>query len=145
MRDAAERGGRAGEHVGQHGRERPEMSGRDAENTGGAQSKRTMDERPVCAAPVVRRSLGHLCGCVSAAIWGTERRKTMDFRIYYQKVRDVEAKIPGAYAVVVSNATPDGGKAGVATEVTRRVAAKMVVDGTATLSTNGEIKRSRRS
>ena len=68
----------------------------------------------------------------------------MDLRAYYQKIRDVEAKIPGPYAVVVSLATPDGGKAGMLTEVPRRVAAKMVVDGTATLAVDGESKHSRK-
>lgn len=68
----------------------------------------------------------------------------MDVRVYYQKVRDVEAKIPGAFAEVVSVATPDGGKAGTITEVPRRVAAKMVVDGSATLATDGKADRSRK-
>jgi hypothetical protein len=65
----------------------------------------------------------------------------MDSRIYYQKIRDVEAKIPGAYTTVVSLATVDGGKAGTMTEVPRRVAAKMVVDGTATLATAAQIEQ----
>jgi len=64
----------------------------------------------------------------------------MDLRIYYQKIRDCEAKIPGTFAFVVSTATPDGGKAGVVTEVPRRVAAKMVVDGTARLAVESEVK-----
>jgi len=58
----------------------------------------------------------------------------MDLKLYYQKIRDVEAKIPGAYVEVVSLATPDGGKGGMVTEVPRRIAAKMVVDGTAKLA-----------
>jgi len=60
----------------------------------------------------------------------------MDLRVYYQKIRDIESKIPGQYAVVVSLPTPDGGKAGTITEVSRRVAAKMVVDGTAKLASD---------
>ena len=63
----------------------------------------------------------------------------MDLRAYYQKVRDMESKIPGPYALVESIATPDGGKAGMLTEVPRRVAAKMIVDGTAKLATAGPI------
>ena len=58
----------------------------------------------------------------------------MDLRVYYQKVRDVEARIPGPYVLVESLATPDGGKAGLLTEVPRRVAAKMIVDGAAKLA-----------
>ena len=68
----------------------------------------------------------------------------MDLRAYYQEIRDVEAKIPGPCAVVVSVATPDGGKAGTLTEVPRRVAAKMLVDGTAKLAADGERERPRK-
>lgn len=68
----------------------------------------------------------------------------MDLRNYYQKVRDVEAKIPGQWALVVSLATPDGGKAGLMTEAPRRAAAKMIVDGTARLATDSEIKQARK-
>lgn len=63
----------------------------------------------------------------------------MDLRVYYQKIREAEAKIPGPYALVESIATPDGGKAGLITEVPRRVAAKMVVDGTAKLVGDAQV------
>ena len=69
----------------------------------------------------------------------------MDLRNYYQKIREVEAKIPGAYALVVSLATPDGGKAGLVTEAPRRLAAKMIVDGTARPATEGECKQFRKA
>ncbi|MDE3166399.1 MAG: hypothetical protein KGN36_11390 [Acidobacteriota bacterium] len=59
----------------------------------------------------------------------------MDLRIYYQKIREMEEKIAGDCALVVSRATGDGGKEGTLTEAPRRVAAKMVVDGTARLAT----------
>jgi hypothetical protein len=68
----------------------------------------------------------------------------MDLRVYYQKIREVEAKIPGPYAAVISLATPDGGKAGIVTDVPRRVAAKMVVDGTAKLASESDMGRSRK-
>lgn len=58
----------------------------------------------------------------------------MDLKNYYQKVRDMEATIPEPYAVVVSQATGDGGKGGVLVEVTRHVAAKMSVEGSAQLA-----------
>jgi len=67
----------------------------------------------------------------------------MDLRVYFQKIRDVEAKIPGPYTTVVSVATPDGGRAGVLTDVPRRVAAKMVVDGTAKLASDGRKESSK--
>ena len=59
----------------------------------------------------------------------------MDLRTYYQKIRDTEATIPAQYVVVISKATDDGGKSGVPVEVTRPVAAKMVVEGSAVLAT----------
>ena len=59
----------------------------------------------------------------------------MDLRTYYQKIRDTEVTIPTEYVVVVSLATDDGGKSGVPVEVTRHIAAKMVVEGSAALAT----------
>ncbi len=64
----------------------------------------------------------------------------MDLRAYYQKIRDVEKSLKGADAVVVSLSTPDGGKEGVATEVPRAIAARMVVEGSARLATAEETK-----
>ena len=57
----------------------------------------------------------------------------MDLRIYYQKVRDLEAKIAEEFPFVISKETPDGGKAGVRTQVPKRIAAKMIVEGLADL------------
>jgi hypothetical protein len=53
----------------------------------------------------------------------------MDLRAYYQKIREIEARIEDAFAIVVSLETGDGGKGGIATEVSRATAAKMVVEG----------------
>ena len=64
----------------------------------------------------------------------------MDLRGYYQKVREVEAKIADAFAVIVSLESPDGGKAGTQTEVTRSLAARMIVNGLARLATTKETK-----
>lgn len=58
----------------------------------------------------------------------------MDLTAYYQKIRTTEAAITDTYPIVVSLATPDGGKAGVMTEVTRAIAAKMIVNGEASLA-----------
>ena len=58
----------------------------------------------------------------------------MDLRGYYQKIREVESKIADAFAVIMSLETPDGGKAGTQTEVTRSLAAKMIVNGLAKLA-----------
>ena len=57
----------------------------------------------------------------------------MDMRLYYQKIRDMEAKIADEFVTIVSRETADGGKEGTKTEVPRRVAAKLVVEGVATL------------
>ena len=38
----------------------------------------------------------------------------MDVRTYYQKIRDMEATIPGQFTVIVSRATDDGGKSSIA-------------------------------
>ena len=64
----------------------------------------------------------------------------MDLRAYYKKIREVEEKILEEFVVVVSQATADGGKLGTFTEVVRRVAAKLIVDGLARLATHEETK-----
>jgi hypothetical protein len=62
----------------------------------------------------------------------------VDLRDYYQQLRQIAETIADEHAVVVSKATPDGGKAGVRTEVTRGIAAKLVVEGKARLATSEE-------
>lgn len=62
----------------------------------------------------------------------------MDLRAYYQKIRDIEREIAEEFPVVVSFEGPDGGRAGVRTEVTRRIAAKMIADGRARIGTAEE-------
>ena len=62
----------------------------------------------------------------------------MDLRVYYQKIKEVESKIADAFAVIVSLESPDGGKAGTQTEVTRSLAARMIVNGLARLATAAE-------
>ena len=69
----------------------------------------------------------------------------MDLQIYYQKIREVEAKIADEFPIVVSNETADGGKDGRKTEVPRRLGAKMIVDGLARLATKEELKAYRAS
>lgn len=62
----------------------------------------------------------------------------MDIRQYYERIREVAATIAEEYTIVKSLATEDGGKAGVLTEVSRNVAAKLVVDKKAILATPAE-------
>ncbi|MCP5112648.1 MAG: hypothetical protein GY953_17630 [bacterium] len=62
----------------------------------------------------------------------------MDLKVYYRKIREVEAAIPDADVVIVSRETPDGGRAGVRSEVARLDAAKLVVEGKARLAPEAE-------
>jgi hypothetical protein len=62
----------------------------------------------------------------------------VDLRLYFHKVRTIEATIPGEHAVVVSLETPDGGREGRLTEVAREVAAKLVVQGKVRLANEDE-------
>ena len=64
----------------------------------------------------------------------------MDLRAYYSKVREAEATLTGEHMVLVSLVTPEGGKAGVRTEVPRRVAAKFIAEGRARLATEEETR-----
>jgi len=67
----------------------------------------------------------------------------MDLQLYYQKIRETETKIADEFPLVVSVDTADGGKSGTKTEVPRRLAAKLVVDGTARLASKDESKAHR--
>ena len=65
----------------------------------------------------------------------------MDLRHYFRKMREIEASIRDEHPFVTSLETSDGGKAGVVTEVSRELAAKMIAEGRATLSTEAEKER----
>ena len=58
----------------------------------------------------------------------------MDLRAFYQTIRKIAAEITEEVAVIISRETPDGGRAGVKTEVPRQVAARMIAEGTADLA-----------
>ncbi len=62
----------------------------------------------------------------------------MDLRVFYQKLRKVEQEIADPHVVVVSNETPDGGRAGQKSEVSRNMAARLVVEGKARLASPQE-------
>ena len=64
----------------------------------------------------------------------------MDVRVYFQKVRQLEATITHEHVVVVSEETSDGGKAGVLTEVSRGIAAKLIIESRAKLATAEQAK-----
>ena len=68
----------------------------------------------------------------------------MDLKVYYRKIREIEADIPESDVVVVSYETPEGGRPGVMTEVQKRQAAKLVVEGKARLASKDESTAYRR-
>jgi hypothetical protein len=62
----------------------------------------------------------------------------MDLKQYFRKVRQVEAGLIERFPLVVSLETPDGGKPGLVSEVSREEAAKMIVEGRAVLASEEE-------
>ena len=58
--------------------------------------------------------------------------------MYFQKLEETESTITRSHVVVVSEVTPDGGKAGVVSEVSRAVAAQLITEGRARLATKDE-------
>jgi hypothetical protein len=64
----------------------------------------------------------------------------MDVRNYYRKVRDAEATLTGEEFVMVSLATPEGGKEGVRTEAPRAIAAKLIAEGRARVASEEETR-----
>jgi hypothetical protein len=67
----------------------------------------------------------------------------MDVKSYYKKIREKEQEIASPFAIVSSLETPDGGRAGVLTEVTRELAARMMVEGRGRLANEAEVKEYR--
>lgn len=57
----------------------------------------------------------------------------MDLRVYYQKIRAIEAAIEEPFVTIISRETSDGGKAGVKTEVPRKLAARLIAEERAEL------------
>jgi hypothetical protein len=62
----------------------------------------------------------------------------MELRNYFQKIKQVESTIEDPFTLVVSLETGDGGKAGTFTEVSRSLAAKLIVNGLARLADAAE-------
>lgn len=62
----------------------------------------------------------------------------MDLKQYFRKMREIESNISEPFPVIVSLETPDGGKAGILTEVSRFNAAKMIIEGRALLANESE-------
>jgi hypothetical protein len=64
----------------------------------------------------------------------------MDMRQFYKKIKEFEAGITNEEVIVVSNDTPDGGKAGVMSELKRSLAARMLTEGKVRLATEEEVQ-----
>ena len=62
----------------------------------------------------------------------------MDLQKLYQRIRGIEAEVHEDFAVIVSRATPDGGRAGVMCDVARAVAARLVAEEKADLATEAD-------
>ena len=58
----------------------------------------------------------------------------MDLKQYFKKIKDIEESIKDEYPLIVSLETADGGKAGTVVEVSRREAAKSIVENRAVLA-----------
>jgi hypothetical protein len=62
----------------------------------------------------------------------------MDLKQYFRKIRQIEATLSEIFPIVVSLETPDGGKPGLVTEISRELAAKLIVEGRAVLASEEE-------
>ncbi len=67
----------------------------------------------------------------------------MDLKKHYHRIREISASLPDDSIVLVSRATPDGGRPGCYVETTREVAARMIADGTAELASEADAARFR--
>lgn len=68
----------------------------------------------------------------------------MELRSYYEKINRLEQTIAEPFPIVISVAGDSGRNAGSATEVTRRRAAQLVVDGKARLALPEEAEEFRK-
>jgi hypothetical protein len=62
----------------------------------------------------------------------------VDLRQYFKKLRETEGGLAEQFPLIVSLETPEGGKSGVVSEVSRELAAKMLVEGRAALANEAE-------
>jgi hypothetical protein len=62
----------------------------------------------------------------------------VDVRQYFRKLREIEAALTEPFPLVTSLENADGGKPGVVSEVSRELAAKLLVEGRVVLSTEAE-------
>ncbi|MFN7920743.1 MAG: hypothetical protein U0Q16_11635 [Bryobacteraceae bacterium] len=65
----------------------------------------------------------------------------MDLKVYFRQIREMAAEIKKDFVVVASKWNANGAKDGVLTEVSRDLAAKLIVDDKARLADDGETAR----
>jgi hypothetical protein len=69
----------------------------------------------------------------------------MDVRQFYKKIREVQGGIEEAFVFVTSLETSDGGRPGLVSEVSRELAARLLVESRVTRSLQAEIDAYRRT
>ena len=69
----------------------------------------------------------------------------MDLKAFNQKLRKLEHEISDPHVIVVSSETSDGGRAGTKAEVSRQIAARLILEGRARLATPDETAEYRSS
>jgi hypothetical protein len=62
----------------------------------------------------------------------------VDLKLYFHKIKTIEATIANEHVVIISKESPDGAREGQPAEVTRGVAAKLIAVGKARLATEEE-------
>jgi len=67
----------------------------------------------------------------------------MDLKQFYNKLRTIEQEIADPHVLVVTHETSDGGRAGHKVEVSRRNAARLILEGRAHLATLEETTKYR--
>ncbi len=67
----------------------------------------------------------------------------MNLKDYYREIAAQESAIEESFVLIISLQTPNGGRAGIPSEVNRATAAKLVVDKQARLATPEEVKKLR--
>lgn len=77
-------------------------------------------------------------GFAGVGVGELRKDKRMDLKGYYRKLREKAAELPDGDQVVVSEATADGGVAGVVSVVPKEVACRLLVEGRARLASAEE-------
>lgn len=69
----------------------------------------------------------------------------MNLQDYFSKLRQKESEIEGRDIYLSSLETPDGGKAGIITQVPKRLGCQLIVEGKARLASEAEVEEHQRA